>query len=230
MQVKLFILGCPGSGKSTIARRIVEHVNQCYKGWSATRFNDYDILHKMFLDDTHKEQFRRVKHGGFYVLDRSVYNTALKELEIAVCASFNASIFLQNELAIIEFARSDYIEAFKQFNPEFIQDAYFLYIEVDIDTCIQRIKERVTHQPKTADDHYVPRKAFKFYRVDTNREYMSSKFKIDYGISDHKVGIIENREQLPNIDRWLKQFIGTIPEYELSGETISEYPENSVAK
>ena len=51
MLVKLFVFGLPGSGKSTVARHIVDHVQRDYKNWSAQRISDYNILHKMFLQD-----------------------------------------------------------------------------------------------------------------------------------------------------------------------------------
>ena len=46
MEKKVFILGLPGSGKSTAARYI-----ECLaksNGWVPVRFNDYDILYEMF--------------------------------------------------------------------------------------------------------------------------------------------------------------------------------------
>jgi len=46
MTVKVFILGRPGSGKSTAARRIAKLVQ--HKGWSPVRISDYDILYNMF--------------------------------------------------------------------------------------------------------------------------------------------------------------------------------------
>ncbi len=39
--VKVFVLGMPGSGKSTIGRHIVERAKQQHQEWMITRFNDY---------------------------------------------------------------------------------------------------------------------------------------------------------------------------------------------
>ena len=59
----------------------------------------------------------------------------------------------ENELIIIEFARSDYQHALDQLGREFREEAYFLFLDVEIETCVQRIQERVQHR-STLDDHF----------------------------------------------------------------------------
>ncbi len=51
MARKLFILGLPGSGKSTIACHIVDHFRRNHKEWSAIRLCDYNLLYNMFRED-----------------------------------------------------------------------------------------------------------------------------------------------------------------------------------
>src|SRR5256885_8359264 len=125
--------------------------------WSTIRFNDYDILKEMFLKEQisstygNKNQFRITKHSGFDVLDFTVLDIALKELENRVQQRYDPS---KDELIIIEFARDDYIRALQQFSTSFLVDAYFLFIETDIQIAIQRVKDRVT-DPPTPDNHFV---------------------------------------------------------------------------
>src|SRR5437588_9092638 len=87
MSIKLFILGRPGSGKSTAYHHIDDFVGQHFCGWSTIRYNDYNILREMFLfeklfqTDAKRRKFRVTEHNGFDVIDFSVLDTALKELE-----------------------------------------------------------------------------------------------------------------------------------------------------
>jgi hypothetical protein len=49
MSVRLFVLGLPGSGKSTAARYIEMLARDC--GWETSHFNDCDVLFQMVLAD-----------------------------------------------------------------------------------------------------------------------------------------------------------------------------------
>ena len=81
MAVKIFVLGLPGSGKSTVCRHIAEYIT-IYPGWSAFRINDYHILYKMFEEDTEGKYFRSIpEYGGFDVLNPIALNIALQRLE-----------------------------------------------------------------------------------------------------------------------------------------------------
>ena len=84
MAVKLFVLGLPGSGKSTVCRRIAENIT-VYPGWSTFRFNDYHILYEMFQEDAKGKYFRPIsEHGGFDVVNPIAFDIALQKLEIEV--------------------------------------------------------------------------------------------------------------------------------------------------
>src|SRR5712691_12246779 len=78
---KLFVLGLPGSGKSTISHAIVRYVKQTYKNWFVERFCDYDILYNMFKGDTRRKDFYPAKYGGFYVTNPTKYDIALSQIE-----------------------------------------------------------------------------------------------------------------------------------------------------
>lgn len=153
----LFILGLPGSGKSTAARYIVDH----YKAWSTVRINDYDILYEMSRVDKEGKRFSTTTYDGydgFDVLDHSAFDDALWKLKAIVAKQ--KRLFAKHKLIIIEFARDDYSKALKRFFPEFLEDtkdAYFLFIDTDILTCKQRIQDRVSKSPEKLikeDDRY----------------------------------------------------------------------------
>lgn len=84
MAVKVFILGRPGSGKSTAVRRIAKLVQS--DGWSPVCISDYDILHHLFQQEKNSlnnepQNVIPTQYGGFDVINFSVLDTALRELE-----------------------------------------------------------------------------------------------------------------------------------------------------
>ena len=167
-EVKVFVLGLPGSGKSTAARHI-ERVARDYQ-WNTTRISDYEILYELFEDDREHIQFSPTNYyKGFDVHDHKVFDTALEKLEMKVWLRERPSA-TKNELVIIEFARDDYNRSLELFSKEFLEDSYFLFINADISTCIQRIRERVAH-PTFEDDHFVSEYIFETYYHKDNRHY-----------------------------------------------------------
>src|SRR6266487_2364404 len=79
MLIKVFVLGRPGSGKTTAFRRISALLND--KGWPITRIRDYGILQGMSRHEIEGKKFRPADHGGFDVVDFSVLDNALVEVE-----------------------------------------------------------------------------------------------------------------------------------------------------
>jgi thymidylate kinase len=210
MAVKLFILGLPGSGKSTISRYIIDYVQQRHKDWLPIRINDYDILHTMFLADT-QGRFGRTEHGGFDIYDLSVFDMALREMEQK--ASELTHTAKKKELIMIEFARNDYIQAFRQFSFDFLQNAYFLFLDADMDTCKQRIHDRVDN-PVTEDDYFVSDYILETYYSKDNHEHLSASFKAAYRIDAQRIKVIDNKGGYEDILEKINQFIDFIFEQE----------------
>ncbi len=200
MAVKLFILGLPGSGKSTVAREIAEYVDKM--GWKSTRINDYPILEQMFHDDAKCEQFRPACHGGFDVFDFTVIDTALRRLEQVVNQR-------QEEIILIEFARNNYQRAFQQFSAAFLQDAYFLYLDAEIDTCKQRIRNRVNN-PVYEDDYYVSEYIFETYYHEDDGKDLPDILEREYRISKQRVRILDNNCSLEAASKKIDPFIDAI--------------------
>jgi adenylate kinase family enzyme len=191
MSQKLFVLGLPGSGKSTVSRYIVDYIRRFHDDWSATRLCDYDILRSMFVEDTAQKHFYATEYNGFYVKDSSIYDVALKKLEKMV----EDCNFAENEFVIVEFARSDYLRALNNFSQSFLQGAYFLFLDVNVDLGMKRVKDRVKH-PIYSDDHFVSKYTFEFYRQKDNFKYLSSvsqHLTNRYGIKPCKIKIVDNK-------------------------------------
>ncbi len=177
---KVFILGRPGSGKSSAARYMTGIAEA--RGLSAVHLNDYSILREMLQADTEHKQFRPTLNNGFDVLDFSVLDTALHKLEEKVTEQSSTT---STDLFIIEFARDDHCKALNEFNSSFLQGSYVLFIDADVDTCLERIHQRVFH-PTTEDDH--PSLSDDLFRIYYGKEdacAFSSRFQRDY----HHMGL-----------------------------------------
>ncbi len=196
-EVKVFVLGLPGSGKSTAARHI-ERIARDYR-WNTTRISDYEILNDMFKADRECIQFSPTNYyNGFDVHDHKVFDTALEKLEVKVWLRERPSATM-NELVIIEFARDDYNRSLELFSKEFLEDSYFLFINADITTCIQRIRERVAH-PTFEDDHFVSEYIFEAYYHKDNRHYTCLKLGTNGDNFDGRIYVIDNPSTRSNQD------------------------------
>ena len=205
MAVKLFVLGLPGSGKSGVARYIQMYARD--KDWKATHCNDYVILKKMFLDDTEGKQFMPASHGGFDVIDFTVTDTALQRLEQEVNQHLSSA--KPKEIILIEFARNDYLRAFQLFSNTFLQDAYFLYLDAEIETRKQRVDNRII-DPVYEDDYYVSEYIFETYYYEDNGNDLTHILEVQYKIDKHKVRTIQNDRSLEEASEEIAPFIDTI--------------------
>ena len=162
MLVKLFLLGRPGCGKSSAAKHIIERIER--EGWSTKRFKDFDILKEMSKEKRYLNSFKKTFYNGyegFDVLDKDVFDVALQRLDVRLYSYLSTN--KQHEIILIEFSRDDYAKALQHFSSLALHGAYFLFIDAYLDTCIQRVKQRMI-QPASSDDHYVSEEAIqKFY-------------------------------------------------------------------
>lgn len=207
MVIKLFLLGRPGCGKSSAARYIVEQLEK--QGRSSQRFNDYDILWQMFEEETsddnrmHK-RFRPAggreidgrEYRGFDILDPQALSEALASLQDRVNVSMLSST---EELFIIEFARNNYDETFRQLSRDFLQSSYFLFIKSNVEDCIHRIHERVAQPSAPLDDHFVSEFALRNY-------YRDESFPTNEEIRG-RVSIIDNQGSLQDFLSKIDQFL-----------------------
>lgn len=205
MAVKLFILGLPGSGKSTIARKIEKRLKGM--GLQCTRICDFVILKQMFQDDGEHKQFKAAAKGGFDVLDITVFDTALRRLELTT-----KKFILNTEperIILIEFSRNDYEKAFRQLSQEFLQDAYFVFLSVDQRNCKKRIHDRITH-PTTKDDHYVSDYIFDTYYYGDDGLFLSHILEKAHGIERDRVLVMNNNCSLDIAFREINDFVDFI--------------------
>jgi uridine kinase len=148
MVCNVFILGRTGSGKSTVAHFLRELAGQ--NGWSYESFNDYFFLREMFERDS-EQRFRATEHDGFEVLDRSVFPMAIRSLAQQVQSYCPA---IDRTLITIEFTSNNYRDSLQLFDASLLQNAYFLFLTVDLKTCLERTNKRAL-KSVTEDDYYV---------------------------------------------------------------------------
>ena len=212
-QVKLFILGLPGSGKSTMARHIIDYVGKQKSDCHTVRINDYDILYAMYKADT-EGKFRPAGRDGFDVLELPMFDSALKTVEqeanrAGQVTNNHAQATFKPMLILIEFARDDYSHALQQFPPGFLQGAYFLFLDASIEICKARIRERIAH-PHTKDDHEVSDYIFDSYYDKDSAHALSANVTADHGIEQQHVKVLDNNGAFDDIRDEVESFVDVI--------------------
>jgi hypothetical protein len=194
---KVFILGLPGSGKSTAAfyMDMIARDNS----WTTIHIKDYDILYEWYQKDIEQLRFSHAPYGGFDVHDLKVFDEALQEVERRV-GLLEKKARGEDKIIIIEFSRNDYYKALSWFTAPFLHDAYFLFVSTEIPTCKDRIYKRAAN-PTTENDHFVSDYIFEVYYNKDSRQYTTSDLNTmcdvngePYDIDTEKVTIIDNTD------------------------------------
>ena len=161
----------------------------------------------MCLADIEHKQFKPVEHSGFDVIDFKSFDIALNTLEQEI-VQYRISA-KQEEMVLIEFARNDYRRAFQQFSDTFLNDAYFLYLDVDTEICKSRIQDRITN-PSSEDDFYVSEDIFNSYYNKDDGRSIPQILASDRGIDEQRVKIIDNNGSLSDSIAQVNRFVDTI--------------------
>lgn len=208
MDQMLFLLGLPGSGKSALGRHIKKYVFKKYRQRTYL-FNDYGILKAKSDTDT-ENQFKPADSGGFDVLKLEVFDYALDKLEQLVNFTLkDASAYAK--VTLVEFSRNDYQRAFRQFHLNFFQNAHFIYLNSDTETCKRRIRIRAAH-PTYEDDYPVSEYIFKSYYYGDDGLCLPQTLKADYGIDERRVLTVNNYYRFGYVIKSVNKFIDTIVE------------------
>jgi len=190
MAVRIFLLGRPGSGKTTAASylsMLARDEKSLSEKFLSLEVNDYTFLRKMCIADTDHRRFRPTDHNGFDVLDFSVLDEALQDLEKEVTSLSDMYQFIT-----IEFARDDYGKALKIFSNTFLKDSYFLYFDTNLETCLERIHARVA-QPISEGDHpSLSDEGFRKYYGKENNYYIQNYFVREFSLQEQQLIIVKN--------------------------------------
>jgi hypothetical protein len=193
MEQNVFVLGLPGSGKSTALHHIEMLVHQFHRPPNVLQ--DYRILYEMFQADREGTRFSSTLHDGydgFDIHNFSAFDDALEKLVRRLQEKERTSE--PNRVNIIEFARDDYCKALEFFAPIPLTESLFLFIDAEVETCKQRIKARVAI-PQTPDDHYVSPYIFEAYYDRDHHQYLTSTAtcltKL-FHIDKERIAVIDN--------------------------------------
>lgn len=203
----LFILGLPGSGKSALARHIARYA-RTHK-WRASHFTDYRILYEMFRKDTEHKQFMPVEPYGFDVLEFEVLDEALRELMRKMDRLLSSSKTASRRLMIVEFARNNYKRAFSLIPPILLQNAHFLYLDVEIDECRKRIQERVI-KPQYKDDYPVSEYILETYYRGHDGRYIARNLGDVHEIAKQRILAFNNNGTMESAMQQLIPFVDAI--------------------
>ncbi len=220
MVAKVFLLGRPGSGKTTAFQYIKEWA-QVYD-LPVSRHREYAILYEMFKN--RRSEFKEAKHGGFDILDFSVLKESAYCLEAQVRAYMHEQA-REHELLFIELARDDYGQALRQgFTPNFLRDACFLFIEADLETCVQRVHSRFLH-PAGTDGHFISEHILRGHYFKDNKKYMATRFGREYELQK-KIAVIVNNGSYDEFRKRLRPFA----DYLFSQEGVEKSAPSLLAK
>ena len=147
-KITVFVIGRPGSGKTTFAR----YLRRVLWNWRTVSINDYDLLLSKIPTLTPAQI--RWENGQFEIIDRSVFDRLLSEI-VAKVRSERGKRHI-----IVELARPSYSEIITQFQ-DFAQFPFYVfYLDTPINVCIQRNYTRAPASPSRIVPESIIRRFF----------------------------------------------------------------------
>ena len=221
MYEKVLVMGLPGVGKST-ANSCILKIAQNLSALVECH-NDYDILRTWYEAEPNGTIFSQIHDGGFDIHNYTIFDAALQVLEKQI---FEKTKLTEDGIMTIEFARSNYVHALSQFSAAFLQNAYFLFIDAEIEVCKARVEQRVRNR-RSSDDHPVSDYIFEAYYAN-GREYCTAadinalrdRDGVQYALDPRRMKIVKNTDgtTLQNFYAEIQQLTLKI----LKSEPISE--------
>jgi len=161
----VFLLGRPGCGKSAVYQLLADRIRREKLADEVMRIDDFPVLKEIAEQD--KEFKKHVRsEGGFTITDRSIYDDVLKEMNRRI-----KQLRRPGRLVFVEFSRSGYAQALKNFDREVLSQSLIVYIYCPYEVCLERNIRRFKEGAKNLDEHIVPKDLMdKYYRYDDYEE------------------------------------------------------------
>jgi dephospho-CoA kinase len=157
----VLLLGRPGCGKSIVYQLLTDRIRQEKLADKVMRIDDFPILKEIAEQD---KDFKKhiSSEGGFTITDRSIYEDVLKEMSHRIRALWRPGM-----LIFVEFSRSGYSQALKNFDRDVLNRTLIVYIYCPYEVCLDRNIRRFKEGATNLDEHIVPRDLMdKYYRYD----------------------------------------------------------------
>jgi adenylate kinase family enzyme len=144
---RIFLIGRPGSGKSTVAKAIQGALKSDASFGSVVWLSDVDYLWRAFRAEN-DERAERMDEGGYFVKDPTLFHEALEDLaERARRRRKGVAV------TILEFSRQNYLEALRVLAGKGVEPDIVVYLDVSLETALHRNKQRSL--ASRGDHHYV---------------------------------------------------------------------------
>ena len=145
----VFLVGRPGSGKTTIGDAMVRQLSAASTFRRGIRLSDLPFIRNAVLKATPEDpRFESAENGGFLIKDPAFYKEALRDL--ARQTVLQARV---NDLLVLEFARQSYCDAFQVLAENGVFHDLAVYLDVSLQTALKRNRMRAAR--RGTDDHYV---------------------------------------------------------------------------
>ncbi|MFN4133780.1 MAG: hypothetical protein ACK4GQ_05380, partial [Candidatus Hadarchaeales archaeon] len=160
------------------------------------------ILMKLLDEDREFKKHYR-KEGGFVVTDFTILDDVLKEIDMELRKNPN-----EEKVIFVEFARSNYSSALKNFSRGVLDRSLLLYIYCPYDLCVGRNVRRFK-EGKTIDDHIAPSDIMeKYYRQDEYEELFLKSEEDLKKIAPARLAVVRNdRDDLSKLESELEKVI-----------------------
>ncbi|MFC2091289.1 hypothetical protein ACFLTD_00770 [Elusimicrobiota bacterium] len=164
----IMMLGRPGCGKSYLYKNVISTALHQKGVKHIEKIDDFPILEELLGKDREFKKHVR-EDGGFRVTDWSIIDDVLKEIDDRLInKSSEGCVFL------VEFARSDYRKAIRNFSEEVREKSLLLYIWAPYDVCaadnLNRYEKSTHDSEKSVDDHIVPIELMETYYKNDDLE------------------------------------------------------------
>jgi len=199
----VILLGRPGCGKSVVYQLLTDRIREEKLADKVMRIDDFPILKEISEKDT---DFKKhiSSEGGFTIIDRSIYDDVLKEMSHRIRALWKPGM-----LIFVEFSRSGYSQALKNFDLDVLSRTLIAYIYCPYEVCLDRNIRRFKEGATNLDEHIVPRDLMdKYYRYDDYEElFLKSEEELKKEAPAPVIVIRNDAEGLEKLEREVEKVV-----------------------
>ena len=135
----LFIIGTPCSGKSLVARLLLQFFRKSKPYITVQHLDDFHIFWEMVEHDDTYSRHKITDDGGIKITDKSFWRD-LNEAVVKKVKGKESKI----DILLLEFARKNYTDTLKMFPDSILVKSLVLYVDCPFDVAWQRNISRGT--------------------------------------------------------------------------------------